>query len=480
VNALFAGGALGLIALALFQTEGHYRPDALAEIVAAFTLALAAAFVPITKSLATVDRLVRKTAPLWLVALVELQLYALSLKVPGIYVRRDADLFLFQMGLVCAGVVCASYLWPKMPLARLRLPLLVAIFVVLGMWMINAAPRPFIDVWYYEQKAAAFLLHGNNPYTGEYPNIYGRTPFIDDSILKNGNVQYHMYTPLSVLATLPGYIAGDARYALVAATAGAALLLGRALRRLGRPAGDISELAAACFLFHARGFFLVEEAWTEPFMVLSVALCIYVLSLSNEGIRRWPAFAVFLSAKQYSIFWLPALISGKRLGWRELGYAVAASAVLALPFFLWGPEALFQGVIAFQFKQPFRWDALSVLVWLGSGSGQAPSSAIGFAAAALVMAVTVLRGRSATAMASLGETTLTGAATYLAFFAFNKQAFFNYYWFVGALLALGMGLSLAEDPTRVDPVSAKTDQTASADVRVVPRGRRRASARTAK
>ncbi len=474
MNALFAGGAFGLIALALFFTEGHYQPAALVHVVSALGLALAAAF---TTSLwhgrlAWFDRIARRAAPFWLIALVELQLFALSLKRPGIYVRSDADLEPFTLGLIAAAVICASYLWRKMPGARLRFPILVGLFVVLGMWTISAAPKPFIDVWYYEQHAAALLLHGENPYTGEYPNIYGHTIFLGESILKNGNIQYHMYTPLSVLATIPGYIAGDARYSWVAATAGAALLLVAALRRLGRPAGDALELCAVLIMFQARGFFLVEEAWTEPLVVLSMAMCIYAMC---RGLR-WPALAVFLSAKQYSILWLPALLAGRRITWRDLGCAAIASALLALPFFIWGPDALFQGVVAFQFNQPFRWDALSVLPWFGQKTGQAPSSAIGFGAAALVMAIAVFRARRSQGEASLGETTLSGAAVYLAFFAFNKQAFFNYYWFVGAVLALGMGVALAE-PT--EP-AAKEAAGNSTNERVVPPGRRRAAARSAK
>jgi hypothetical protein len=33
---------------------------------------------------------------------------------------------------------------------------------------------------------------------------------------------------------------------------------------------------------------------------------------------------------------------------------------------------------------------------------------------------------------------LAGGATYLAFFVFAKQAFFNYYWFVSVLLAIAV------------------------------------------
>jgi hypothetical protein len=35
---------------------------------------------------------------------------------------------------------------------------------------------------------------------------------------------------------------------------------------------------------------------------------------------------------------------------------------------------------------------------------------------------------------------LAAAATYLAFFVFAKQAFFNYYWFVSVLLVVAVRL----------------------------------------
>jgi hypothetical protein len=43
---------------------------------------------------------------------------------------------------------------------------------------------------------------------------------------------------------------------------------------------------------------------------------------------------------------------------------------------------------------------------------------------------------------------MVGAATYLAFFAFQKQSAFNYYWFVSALLAIATTTAAATESGR--------------------------------
>jgi hypothetical protein len=61
---------------------------------------------------------------------------------------------------------------------------------------------------------------------------------------------------------------------------------------------------------------------------------------------------------------------------------------------------------------------------------------VGFLAAAAVVALLLWRAVPTLAHAALG-----GAALFLAFFVFNKQAFTNYYWFIGVLLCTAVSVS---------------------------------------
>jgi hypothetical protein len=154
---------------------------------------------------------------------------------------------------------------------------------------------------------------------------------------------------------------------------------------------------------------------------------------SERQTARWALLSLLLSAKQYAVLLVPSLWVAGRLRWRELALAGGGAALLALPFVASAPAPFFRGVVEMQIRQPFRKDALSVLAWIADATGTVLPSALGFVAAALVLAVAVRRARG-----GLGAAVLGGAAVFLAFFAFNKQAFFNYYWLAGSLLALGL------------------------------------------
>src|SRR6185436_14418094 len=116
--------------------------------------------------------------------------------------------------------------------------------------------------------------------------------------------------------------------------------------------------------------------------------------------------------------------------WRRFAALVATAGGVALaitlPFFLWDPRAFYRAVVAFQFLQPFRLDALSFLVWIHHSYPQ-------FAIERWAPFVSVLPA-IAFALWRCPRTPAGFAAAvtlvYLTFFAFNKQAFANYYFFV--------------------------------------------------
>ncbi|MBK7858062.1 MAG: hypothetical protein IPJ65_05440 [Archangiaceae bacterium] len=89
-------------------------------------------------------------------------------------------------------------------------------------------------------------------------------------------------------------------------------------------------------------------------------------------------------------------------------------------------------MVALQVLQPFRTDALSYLAWSGQGGGTPWPTSLAFVAA--VAGVVLGLWRQARTPAGFAATC---ALSYLGFFAFNKQAFCNYYYFtLGALLVV--------------------------------------------
>ncbi len=450
--------SFALVSWALYLSDGHYEPTALQlTVAAALICALALA---VTRWPRKLEAAATTALPWLLVGVIGAQLAGLWLRPPGLYLLPRTSLQPLQAGILAAGVITAVYcvaqflsklpLVSKLPLKKALFPSLLVIYCALAGWMIHVAPRPFIDVWYFEQRAAELLMHGDNPWAATYPNIYGHTMFFGAQLLENGRIVSHTYPPLSVLMTLPGWLAGDARWSLVASTAGAALLLVAAARRLGLPAGHPAELGAALLLFHSRALFLVEEAWTEPFVAVWAAFCLFALTLPRRW-WFWLALAGFLSVKQYGLLWLPALWLGARMKPRDLIFAGAIAGAIALPFFLWDPTALWNGVVAYQFKLQFRPDSLSVPAWI-LRSGQEPPTQAGFVAAILASSLAVTLSRSPRSHA-LARAALGGAWVFFAFFLFHKQAFFNYYWWVGVLLSAAVVLSSApaEPPTPTPP-----------------------------
>src|SRR5258708_2655386 len=74
-------------------------------------------------------------------------------------------------GLVLLSAYLCEHL--RASLTQARFLLLLACFAVMGIAIIRASPRPWVDVWIVQQGAADAVRHGANPYSISYPNIYG-------------------------------------------------------------------------------------------------------------------------------------------------------------------------------------------------------------------------------------------------------------------------------------------------------------------
>jgi hypothetical protein len=245
------------------------------------------------------------------------------------------------------------------------------------------------------------------------------------------------YPPVSLLLATIGYaIAHDHRYAQACAMALAGLLIG-----YSRP-GIVARLAAALLLFTPRMFFILGRAWTEPFTVMLLAGTVF---LACRHSRLLPvALGLLFATKQYMVLAVPISFFLLAPGWKWLDWfnllwrAGLVACIVTLPLALWDFSAFWKSTVTVQELSPFRWDALSYLVWYGLRGHLVtePFTAVFWStlAALVTLALSLRRGPRTPAGFALSL-----GFVLLAFFAFNKQAFCNYYFFVIGALCCAVG-----------------------------------------
>jgi hypothetical protein len=423
-RALLAMAAVA-VGLALQIRDGHYAPPALALLGVALACALAVTLDARFDAGFGEHGLVALLGALLGGQLVLLLAQPVARSLPS----EPAGLAAFQ--LVLAGAALSAGLIAMGP-ARARplavIGLLLCHFAA-GLWILHRA-APETDVFNFQRASLEALRNGVNPYAIGFRNIYHpNESFYGPGLVKNGILQFgYPYPPLPLLLTWPALYLGDIRYAHLAA-----LTLGGAAIAFARP-GRVAPLAAALLLFSPRFGLLLQMSWTEPFTILFLGLTVWA---ALRAPRLLPlVLGLFLASKQYLVFAAPAawlLVPGPDRARRTLvllGKALLVALAVTLPLALWHPKAFLGSAITLQFRQPFRNDALSVLVPLArAGVPRALGVVLPLllAPAALVLALR----RCPRTPAGFA---LAVAFVYLVFLAFNKQAFCNYYFFPMAAL----------------------------------------------
>jgi hypothetical protein len=373
-------------------------------------------------------------------------------------------------GMLCVAAVFAAMLLPALGsdarvwrrLQRAAFAGLLLVHLAMGVWVLRAVPYPFTDVIQFQHDADNALLRGENPYALQFVDLsHGTSKLYAPGTQHDGKLDFGFpYPPLSALLTLPAHVlgpkpgpdrpnangeieeqAGDLRYAqLLAITVSAALMA-----LAGR--GPVAPAAAALFLLTPRGFYVLSQGWTEPLVVLMLAATVFAACRRSRATPY--VLGLFWAVKQYVVLSAPLTLllipaksqspAGGLWGWRNAwaviwrwGVKAAALALaVTLPFVLWGPKHFWWSAVAVQVRQPFRPDALSYAAGLYAWRGIALPTIIAFLALAGVMALALAR----TPRTPSGFAAAT-AVTFAVFFALNKQAFANYYYFViGALVA---------------------------------------------
>jgi hypothetical protein len=433
---------------AVLASNGNLHPSAIGWVSVALLTALAALLVP--RWPAALEARAPLAFRIGLTLMLGWELAQCFTRLPGIYLRLGGPdpLFTFGAALAVIGILGGACLTEKPPLGRLQFPLAIVAFVVLGTWLIKTSPDPFIDVFVFQRDATTALLSGKNPYALRYPDIYGNSPFYGEGISVNGQLKFGFpYPPMSLYLVAPFQaLLGDYRYSQLAAMAGAALLMGYA-----RP-GPAGKAAGLLYLLMPRTLFVLEQGWTEPLVVCALALVVFMATRLPRGVA--PALGLLLVLKQYLFLAVPLALllpqarppAGARArfaGWLLL------PGLLSLPLALWSFQDFWFDVVELQVYQPFRVEALSYLAWWAQDHAR-PSTAFAFGAALVGLGLAAWRApRTPAGFAAAVGTVL------LLFFAFNKQAFCNYYALVIGAFACAAAVS-ATEPVKESAPGAQT------------------------
>jgi hypothetical protein len=430
-SAIFPAVCAALAALALGHAleihNGFYQPAALNWVTAALSLcAIGVLAHRRAESLRIADSLLI----IVVAAGIGWQLWQLlTARSPGMYLRGGASISLFKAGVVLQGVLVALGVSRVRLFHRIWFVAFLVVSALIGTWLIHASPDPHIDVVTVHREAITALLQHQDPYRISFENIYGADSgfyYNPAAVIGNRIAIAYPYPPASLLLAVPGQVLfDDYRYSELACLIAAAALIGFTRRTL------TAKLAACLLLTTPRVWFVLEQGWTEPIAVFTLALTLFIVA-RNPVMAGWPA-GLFLVTKQYlgftglSVLRI-ALMRPRQWHWIVLGLIIVAAA-MTLPFALWHPNAFMRNVVWLQTLEPFRIDSLSYLSWAARrGLGQ--GSFLWAVGAAAVAAIT---GIAATRNTPQGFV-LSVALTMFAMFAFGSKAFCNYYFFViGAL-----------------------------------------------
>jgi hypothetical protein len=326
-----------------------------------------------------------------------------------------------------------------------------------GAWLLAHTRAPFIDVCEATRTGCEAFSRGENPYAVTFADIYQKYPewektFYAPGWVVNGRTQFgYPYMPLSFIVAYAGHLFGDFRYGnLLAITAAGGLLAysRRIFPSPGNPAekgphpnplpdyrekGNWGVVAAVLLLLTPRVFVMAYNGWSEPTIVLCMALVVFCALGKRRALPV--AIGLLMVSKQHMILAAPAvlLLLPKPWQWKTavpfLLKAMAVSAVVTLPLVMWNFHAFWRSAVQVQLENPFRFDSLNFAAFWVKLGHTPPPQWIAFVVAIGVIIVVMRKAPRTTAGFAMAV-----AMIFLSFFAVEKQAFGNYYFFViGAL-----------------------------------------------
>lgn len=424
------------LALAVGDNNGEYSPLALFWLSLAIAGALGGTFAPRWNFPLDLNSVLSAacvlSGALWMQSFLSSSMPFRALWLAG---------FLVLMALLAL----ATAFFVRRGMGKILFPLFLILQLGLGLFTIQSAhdferKSPLFrlqvrhDVQIFNREAARLLLAGQNPYAVQMPNVMGADyPYYPPNTTdKNGKLPFgYVYMPLGLLCILPGHLLGDFRFSHVFALVATAFFFAYA-----RPS-KTSLLAATLFLLFPQTSRVLILSWTEPVALFWVGATLWCYFRAPKW--SFLALGCLICAKQYTVFLLPLLpllVPDKEKLWPLIAKSLAVALVLTLPMALWNWDGFFRSAVQMQFKQPFRTDSLSYLVAILQATGKQLSPILGFGALLIALFFSLRAPKSASSWVG------AGAVAYLGFFAFNKQAFANYYFWVFGLLVAAVAVAL--------------------------------------
>ena len=341
---------------------------------------------------------------------------------PGEHLRGPYyRVVLALVSLVLGGGVWAAFLRRTSRPSTRRTVFVAAVVAGFGLrlGMLWASPAPVIDVFVEFQESAQHLLAGLNPYTVPVSDVYRGTRDYGYRLLGYAYLPANLY-----LQTVAYALAGDFRYACIAAEA----IVAFALYRVAGPGRRLAMLAVLLFLFHPRGLFVIEQGWTEPFIAGAFALFLWLRARRPESLGAAAAYGYMLSLKQYLVYFVLHLFMVERRA-KALAVAAVTAVVTCVPFLIWDPSSFLTYAVKFQLETPFRPDGLTIVSLFyrlfGFTAGKWLAGLVG-------LAVALYTYRRFLPLGLLGYQFAVTLTTF-SIFLFGSQAFCNYYYLVSVL-----------------------------------------------
>jgi hypothetical protein len=336
------------------------------------------------------------------------------------------------------------------PLSRrspdVALGVAVAGFLAVATALIHLDPRPKIDVWVTLQQAADAIGRGDDMYAVQWTN----SPGVQDAFT---------YLPLTGLLLAPGrWLAGDVRWALVVVMVVAVLAV-RALP--GRDAGPAARVAAAgcgALLLLLPGTpTQVEQSWTEPLLFACLAGWALGVHRGRTGLAV-VCLALGVASKQHLVLLLPLLAAWPGFGPRRTAAAAGLAGAFVLPWFLASPADLWHDTVTVLVNfQPLIFADTLYIAAINEWGWTPPFWLTGAAVlGVLAVAVRAVRRDGVDLAAVLRCCALVLFVANLV----NKQAFYNQYWLVAALVLLSWAVpprAAAAGGAAEDAVTARAE-----------------------
>jgi hypothetical protein len=354
----------------------------------------------------------------------------------------------FAVSAVLAGLtLLGAAITGRQRLADAGLGAAVLGYLTAAVLLIHLDPTPKIDVWVTLQQAADGILRGDNMYAQNWTG----SPGVQDAFT---------YLPFTGLLLAPGrWLAGDVRWTLVLVT-----LLGvLAVRLLGRSGPTTSTTlaatgAAALLLLLPGTPTQVEQAWTEP--LLMACLAGWALGVHRDKtVLAVVCLALGVASKQHLVVLLPILAAWPQFGPRKAVASAGLAGVFVLPWIIASPTAIWDDTVTTLINfQPLVFADTLFIAAVNDLSWTPPFWLTG-AAVLITLAAAVIQVHRRNP--DLGTVLRWGALFLFVANLVNKQAFYNQYWLVAALVVISLAVAPSRPPVS-DPEPVRPPATAEA------------------